>query len=218
MSSSAVGVKICGLADAAGFDAAVRHGADWLGFVFFAASSRAVDPARAAELSARHPGGPGRIGLFVQASDDAIGRCLDRVRLDGLQLYDTAERACAIGARFGLPVWLACAVSVAADLPGHVPGVDRLLVEARAPPQAGRPGGNGTALDWSLLRDWQAPLPWLLAGGLDAGNGGRASACSGAAAVDGASGGESSPGVKDPARVAAFIHAAKAAGAKRSVA
>ena len=218
-------VKICGVSDAAGFDAAVREGADWLGFVFLAASPRAVSPARAAELSARHPGGsdrntPGRVGLFVRASEQEIARCLDSVRLDALQLYDTAERARAIALRFALPVWLACPVADAAELPAQAPGterlsgVERLLVEARAPAGASRPGGNGVTLDWSMLRGWRAPLPWLLAGGLDAGNVGEAIRQSGAQAVDVSSGVESRPGVKDPARIAAFIAAAHAAHAR----
>ena len=205
-------VKICGLSDPPGFDAAIAHGADWVGFVFFARSPRAVTAAQAAALSARHPGGAGRIGLFVRADDEAIGRCLDRLRLDGLQLYDTAERAQAIGVRFGLPVWLACPVSTRTDLPQEIPAgsrIERLLVESRPPSQADRPGGNGVQLDWTMLRDWDAPTPWLLAGGLDPDNVGEAIRSSGATAVDVSSGVESAPGRKDPARIAAFIRAVR---------
>ena len=202
-------VKICGLSEAAGFDAAVAHGADWVGFVFFARSPRAVTPAQAAVLAARHPGTAGRIGLFVRPLDAEIEACLDRLPLDGLQLYDTPERAQAIGARFGLPVWLACPVGAAEDLPRET-HADRLLIESRPPAGAARPGGNGRAIDWTLPRGWSAPVPWLLAGGLDADNVARAIGLSGAAAVDVSSGVEASPGVKDPQRVAAFIRAAKA--------
>ena len=209
-------VKICGLSDPAGFDAALAHGADWVGFVFFARSPRAVSPPGAAALSARHPGGAGRIGLFVRPSDDEIARCLDQVRLDGLQIYDTAARAQAIGMRFGLPVWLACPVATRADLPvgpsGNAPA-DRLLIESRPPPRADRPGGNGATLDWAMLRGWEAPAPWMLAGGLDPANVGKAIRRSGATAVDVSSGVESGPGIKDPALIAAFIRAARAAAA-----
>ena len=207
-----IGVKICGLSDAPGFDAAIAHGADWVGFVFLDRSPRAVTPRQAAVLSARHPGGARRIGLFVRPDDEAIGRCLDQLRLDGLQLYDTAGRAQAIGARFGLPVWLACPVSTRADLPREVPEgspIERLLVESRPPPQADRPGGNGVRLDWAMLQGWDAPTPWLLAGGLDPANVGEAIRRSGATAVDVSSGVESAPGRKDPARIAAFIRAAR---------
>ena len=206
-----IGVKICGLTEPAGFDAAVANGADWLGFVFFAASPRAVSPARAAALSARHPGGAGRIGLFVRAGDTEIARCLEQVRLDGLQLYDTAERAAAIGARFGLPVWHACAVATASDLPALAPGLQRLVIESRRPASSDRPGGNGRAFDWCLARGWQAPCPWLLAGGLDPDNVVAAIRESGAMAVDVSSGVERQPGVKDPALVAAFIARARGA-------
>ena len=140
-----IGVKICGLSEPAGFDAAIAHGADWVGFVFFDRSPRSVTPSQAARISARHPGGAGRIGVFVRASDLDIAACLDQVELDGLQIYDTPERAEAIGARFGLPVWLARGVSTAADLPQSVPQehVTRLVIESHAPERADRPGGNG---------------------------------------------------------------------------
>ncbi len=206
-----IGVKICGLSDPPGFDAAIAHGADWVGFVF-ARSPRAVTPPQAAALSARHPGGAGRIGLFVGADDEAIGRCLDQLRLDGLQLYDTAERARAIGTRFGLPVWLACPVSTRADLPREMPEgspIERLLVESRPPSRSDRPGGNGVRLDWAMLRGWEAPTPWMLAGGLDPANVGEAIRRSGATAVDVSSGVEFAPGRKDPVRIAAFIQAAR---------
>jgi phosphoribosylanthranilate isomerase len=207
-----IGVKICGLSDAAGFDAAIAHGADWVGFVFFARSPRAVSPAQAAALSARHPGGAGRIGLFVRPGDEEIAGCLDQVRLDGLQIYDTTERAQAIAARFGLPVWLACAVSSQADLPTEAvwdAPIDRLVIESRPPMRSDRPGGNGIAIDWMMLRGWNAPGPWILAGGLDPDNVGEAIRQSGAVAVDVSSGVETSPGVKDPVRIAAFIQAAR---------
>ena len=203
------GVKICGLSEPTGFDAAISHGADWVGFVFFAASPRAVSPAQAAALSARHPGTAGRIGLFVRATDTDIARCLEQVRLEGLQIYDTAERAVAIGARFGLPVWHACAIATASDLPDAAPGLQRLLLESRQPALSDRPGGNGRAFDWSLARDWRAPCPWLLAGGLDPDNVAAAIRASGATAVDVSSGVERRPGVKDPARIATFIARAR---------
>ena len=212
--SSTIGVKICGLADPAGFDAAIAHGADWVGFVFFARSPRAVSPAQAATLSARHPGGAGRIGLFVRPTDEEIDRCLDEVRLDGLQIYDTLACAQAIGTRTGLPVWLACPVATTADLPREVPGtgqIARLLIESRPPTLSDRPGGNGVALDWAMLRGWDAPVPWLLAGGLDPANVGEAIRQSGATAVDVSSGVEAGPGCKDPALIGAFIRAARAA-------
>jgi phosphoribosylanthranilate isomerase len=204
-------VKICGLNDAAGLDAAVAAGADWVGFVFFPASPRAVTPAQAAALSARHRAGPLRAGLFVDPSDNDVAAALAAVALDVLQLYAPPARAVAVRARFGVPVWRAVGVTAAEDLPARSEGVDGLVIEPKPPAGATRPGGNAVALDWSLLSGWQAPLPWLLAGGLTADTVAGAIRASGAAAVDVSSGVERARGVKDPALIRAFVAQARAA-------
>ena len=111
-----VQVKICGINDPVAFDTAIAAGADWVGFNFFPPSPRFVTPARAAELSARSPGGPPRVGLFVDPTPETIAATLDTVRLDILQLYGTPDIP-ALRARFGLPVWRAVGVATAADLP-----------------------------------------------------------------------------------------------------
>ena len=203
-------VKICGLTTAAGLDAAVAGGADWLGFNFFPPSPRYVAPAAAAALAARAGATP-RVGLFVKPTDAEVAAVLAGVKLDILQIYDTAARAAEIRARFGLPVWLPVGVASRADLPGLIAGVDALLVEAKPPEGATRPGGNAVRFDWTILSGWQAPMPWLLAGGLDAGNVAAAIRATGATAVDVSSGVEREKGVKDPALVADFIRAARAA-------
>jgi phosphoribosylanthranilate isomerase len=203
-------VKICGLTAAPGLDAAVAGGADWLGFNFFPPSPRYVAPEAAAALVARAGATP-KVGLFVKPSDAEIEAVLAGVALDILQIYDAAPRAAAIRARFGLPVWLPLGVAARADLPGRIEGVDALLIEAKAPPGATRPGGNAVSFDWTILAGWQAPMPWLLAGGLDAGNVAEAIRASGASAVDVSSGVEREKGVKDPALVADFMRAARAA-------
>ncbi|MGC8477428.1 MAG: phosphoribosylanthranilate isomerase [Acetobacteraceae bacterium] len=209
-------VKICGLNDPAGFLAAVEAGADWVGFVFFPRSPRAVSPAQAAALSALHPGGPkgspGRVGLFVDPDDAALDAALGALRLDALQLYAPAARIADIAARLAMPVWRAVGVSGPADLPAAAGAETRLVIEPRPPAGASRPGGNAVRLDWTLTRGWAAPRPWLLAGGLTPDSVGRAIAESGARAVDVSSGVESAPGVKDPARIRAFVAAARAAG------
>ncbi len=211
-------VKICGLNDAPGFDAALGAGADWIGLNFFARSPRAVTVAQAAALAQRRPpggpllGGPLLVGLFVEPADDEVARVLDAVPLDILQLYTPPERAAAIAAQAAKPFWYPVAVSARADLPAAMAGAAALLIEGRAPAGASRPGGNASAFDWSLTRGWRAPGPWLLAGGLTAENVAAAIVTAGAAAVDVSSGVESSPGHKDPARIRAFIAAARAAG------
>lgn len=206
-----VQVKICGINDAAGFDTAIAAGADWVGFNFFPPSPRSVTPARAAELSARSPGGPTRVGLFVDPTPATIAATLDVVRLDVLQLYGTLDLV-ALRARFDLPIWQPVGVATATDLPTGASGADRLLVEARPPPNATRPGGNAVRFDWSLLRGWCAPAPWILAGGLTADNVAEAVRITGASAVDVSSGVESAPGVKDSALIRAFIANARSSG------
>ncbi len=205
-----VAVKICGLNDAEGVDAAVAGGADYLGFVFFPPSPRYVSPAAAAALAARHGTGPLRVGLFVEPEEEAVATVLARVPLDILQVHASPAQAAALRARFGLPVWRAVPVASAADLPAAAPGIDGLLLDAAPPRGATRPGGNARAFDWSLLRGWHAPCFWLLAGGLTAQTLPAALAATGAPAVDVSSGVESAPGRKDPARIAAFLAAARA--------
>ncbi len=199
-----VTVKICGINDPVAFDAALDAGADWVGFNFFPPSPRYVTPARAAELSARSPGGPPRVGLFVDPTPAAIAAVLDTIRLDALQLYGALDLP-AMRARFGLPVWQAVGVTSVADLPATSGGADRLLVEAKAPPGATRPGGNAVRFDWSILRGWMPPVAWTLAGGLTVDNVAEAIRISGASAVDVSSGVERTHGVKDPALIRAFI-------------
>ncbi len=204
-------IKICGISDDAGIDAVAAAGAEWVGFVFFPASPRAVTAAQAAALAGRHPGGPRPVGLFVDPTDEEIEAALRVVTLAALQVHGTAERAAALQARFGVPVWHAVGVGGAADLPGAAPGVTRLLLDHKAPPGASRPGGNATAFDWSVLRGWIAPVPWMLAGGLSASTVADAIRQTGAPGVDVSSGVERSRGVKDPASIRAFVEAVRTA-------
>src|SRR6202007_1724933 len=121
---------------------------------------------------------------------------------DALQLYGALDFA-ALRARFGLPVWRAVGVATEQDLPASAGGADRLLIEAKAPPGATRPGGNAVSFDWSVLRGWAAPAPCLLSGGLTAETVADAVRMTGAPAVDVSSGVERSRGVKDPSLIRA---------------
>ncbi len=204
-------VKICGVRTAEALDAAA--GADWVGFVFFARSPRCVTGGEVAALLEGRAA-PRRVGLFVEPRDEEVRAVLGQVGLDVLQVYASEARVAELRALSGLEVWRAVGVAGVGDLPGES-GADGLVVESRAPAGAGRPGGNGVAVDWGLLRGWAAPAPWLLAGGLHAGNVAEAVAASGAVAVDVSSGVERAPGVKDAAMIQAFIEAARGAGAGR---
>lgn len=211
-----VTVKICGVNDEAAFDASVEAGADMIGLVFFPASPRAVTPARAAALSARHAGGPLRVGLFVDPTDEAIAAVLAALPLDLLQLHggEDPARCAALRARFGVPVMKAHGIATAEDLAAlaaFAPVVDRFLLDARPPPGASLPGGNAAAFDWRLTAGQAIPRPWLLAGGLTPDNVAAAIRVSGAPGVDVSSGVERARGVKDPALIRGFVAAARGA-------
>jgi phosphoribosylanthranilate isomerase len=200
-------VKICGIRDPAAMDAAA--GADYAGFVFFARSPRNIAPWDAAALAARHPNGPTSVALFVNPPDAELETVLAGFRPGILQVHAAPERAAAIQAKYGLPVWHVVGVESAADLPATAAGVTRLLLDRKPLPTDTRPGGNAEPFDWSALLGWSAPLPWILAGGLTPENVVDAIRQTGATAVDVSSGVESSSGVKDPARIAAFIAAVR---------
>jgi len=207
-------VKICGINDPAGFDAAVAAGADFLGFVFYPPSPRAVSPTAAAALSARHPGGPARVGLFVDPTDAEIAAVLAALPLDVIQLHGAEDpaRCAAIRSRFGRPVMKALGIATAADMRGLAAfsaAVDRFLLDAKPPPGATLPGGNAASFDWGLVAGQPIPRPWLLAGGLTPDNVAAAIKHAGAPGVDVSSGVERARGVKDPALIAAFVAAAR---------
>ncbi|MDW8398920.1 MAG: phosphoribosylanthranilate isomerase, partial [Acetobacteraceae bacterium] len=156
-----------------------------------------------------------RVGLFVDAPEEQIAAVLAACPLDMLQLHgaEPPGRVAALRARFGLPMIKAIGVGAAEDLDAaraYAEAADMLLLDARPPPGADRPGGHARPLDWRLLAGARLPLPWLLAGGLSPANVAEAIATAGAPGVDVSSGVESAPGIKDPAKVAAFVAAARA--------
>ncbi len=207
-------VKICGVRDAAGFDAAAEAGAAMVGFVFYPPSPRAVTPEEAAALSARMEGGPVRVGLFVDPTDEEIAAVLAALPLGLIQLHgaESPARCAAIRIRFGVPVMKAVGIGGEADfaaLEAYAPVVDRFLLDAKPPAGASLPGGNAAAFDWGLTAGRVIPRPWLLAGGLTPETVTEAIRQSGAAGVDVSSGVERARGVKDPGRIRDFVGAAR---------
>ena len=206
----AVGAKICGLNDAAGLDAALRHGARMIGFNAFPPSPRYVVPDQLAALAARVPDHVDRVGVMVDPDDATLETWVRAGRLSIVQFHghEPPERLQAVRERFGIAVMKVIRVAEAADLDGvaaYEPVADWLMFDAKPPREATRPGGNAVAFDWKLLsgRSWRRP--WLLAGGLDAGNVKEAVTLSGARLVDVSSGVESAPGVKDPVLIRSFL-------------
>ena len=208
-------VKICGLASEAGVAAAVEGGAAYLGFVFYPPSPRAVSPMEAARLCADVPDEIARVALFVDADDDAIAAVLDVLPIDILQLHgaETPERVAAIKARFDPKVMKTIAIAGSDDVGAvarYADAADLLLFDAKPPRRAGAlPGGNGLAFDWGLIAGHSWRRPWMLSGGLTAESLPEAVRVSGAACVDVSSGVETRPGLKDPAKIRAFLAAAR---------
>ena len=210
-------VKICGLTDAAAVAHAAAAGADYVGMVFFPPSPRSIGIEAAAEVSDAAPGGVTRVALTVDADDLMLARIIRDVGVDMLQLHgsETPERVAEIRHRHGLPVMKALGIAERADLDRiaeYEAVADQLLIDAKPPEGAVLPGGNGLAFDWELIAGHSFQKPWLLAGGLTPENVAEAIRCTGAAEVDVSSGVEALPGVKDLAKVDAFIRAARAAG------
>lgn len=208
-------VKICGLSTPETLEAALTAGADWIGLVHFPRSPRHVALDRAGELARLAEGRAGRVLLLVDPDDRLVTDAVAAVAPDLIQLHgrESPERVAAIRALAGRPVMKAIGIAARADLdavPAYASVADRILLDAKAPPGAVLPGGNGRAFDWSLIAGTKLPDGWMLSGGLDAGSVGEALARTGARAVDVSSGVESAPGVKDPARIAEFVTAARA--------
>ncbi len=212
----ALEVKICGVNTPETAAAVSKAGARLAGLVFYPKSPRAVTPAQAAQVAAALAPGIARVGLFVDPDDAAIEAVLKSVPLDLLQLHgeETPERVAAIKARFALPVMKVLKIARAADLEqvkAFAGVADRFLFDARPPKDRSDalPGGNAVAFDWRVLAGKRFPKPWMLAGGLKPENLRQAVEISGATAVDTSSGVESSPGVKDPEKIRAFLAVAR---------
>jgi len=211
-------VKICGLKTPEALDVALESGADLVGFVFFAPSPRHLALAAARALGERVSGRAGKVALTVDADDETLRGVVEALKPDMLQLHgkETPERVTALRARFRLPVMKAIPVATEGDLSRidlYKKVADRLIFDARAPQDATRPGGLGTPFDWALLKGIDPGIPFMLSGGLDAGNVAEAVRITRAPGVDVSSGVERAPGEKDPDKIRAFIRAARAAEA-----
>ena len=201
-----VKIKICGLTRAEDVQAAVKAGADAIGFVF-TASPRRVSIDKAVELSAHVPGEVLRVGLFLDQERSEIERVTASVPLDILQFHGSeTEHECNF---FKLPWLKAVAMEHAESVTQaeqNFPGAAGLLLDSHS---KGQRGGSGKLFDWSLSRPVEKPV-WL-AGGLNAENVRKAIRIVRPYAVDVSSGVESEPGIKDPTRMKAFVKAVRQA-------
>ncbi|HVH77856.1 MAG TPA: phosphoribosylanthranilate isomerase [Stellaceae bacterium] len=210
----AIAAKICGLSSEVAVEAAVAGGAAFVGFVFYPPSPRSIAPARAGELCTLVPASMKRVALFVDPDNAAIETVLEAAPIDILQFHgaETPERVIRVKERFGRQVMKAISIASPEDVAaaGRYEDVaDLLLFDAKPPPAATRPGGNGLIFDWQLIAGRQWRLPWMLSGGLTAELLPEAVRISGARAVDVSSGVERKPGDKDPEKIRAFLEVAR---------
>jgi phosphoribosylanthranilate isomerase len=212
-------IKICGLKTPEALDVALAAGADLVGFVFFPASPRHVSFEIAHVLGEQVQGRAQKVALSVDATDEELAASIEALKPDLLQLHgrEGPDRVTAVRKRFGLPVMKALPIAERADLfPIRLYDTvaDHLIFDARATSEATRPGGLGKSFDWRLLDALAVNVPFMLSGGLHAGNVAEALRITAAPGVDVSSGVERAPGEKDTDKIRAFVAAARdAAGA-----
>ena len=195
-------VKICGVTRVQDALEAVKQGVDAIGLVFYAPSPRNVSPAQAAEIVSKIPAFVTVVGLFVDAEPAFIRDVLSVVRLDLLQFHgEEPPVACR---QYSRPYMKAIRVQSDTNLVQYAADyadAKALLLDAFA---EGVPGGTGLVFDWSLIPQ-NLPVPVVLAGGLNAENIGLGVEQVRPYAVDVSGGVEASKGIKDAAKIAAFM-------------
>ena len=210
-------IKICGVTTVDDACAAVQSGAEMIGINFYADSPRYVSPEQARAIAVEVPQ---TTGVFVNASAEQINRIAESAGLDWVQLHGDEPPELLADIRDDLPIIRVRCLgaggvgAIADDLEacrtkGREPAA--VLVDATVP---GQYGGTGKTADWSALkndRDCLGEVPLILAGGLEAGNVAEAIGAVRPMAVDTASGVESSPGMKNAAKMQAFCAAAASA-------
>lgn len=207
--------KICGLKTVDATRAALDRGAAFIGLNHFPNSPRFIAPGDALLLRGLAKGRALVASVVVDPSDALVVEVLDVLEPDFIQLHgaETPARVAEIAVRArakGIGVIKAFGVSSRGDVAAsaaYADVADLFLFDAKPPPGALMTGGHGVAYDWSILKAAQPAKPWMLAGGLNAGNVRAAVAASGAGIVDVSSGVESEPGLKDPSLIAAFLAA-----------
>jgi phosphoribosylanthranilate isomerase len=195
-------IKICGITRLEDALFAIRAGAHAIGFVFYAPSPRYITPAAAGAILRALPPFVTTVGLFVDAPADEVRMILAEVPVQLLQFHGAEMPAYC--RQFGRPYMKAVRMGPEVDLLQYARDYEdarALLLDAHV---EGLHGGSGTSFDWSRVPG-ELPIPVILSGGLTVENIGDAVRRVRPSAVDVSSGVESSRGVKDPAKIAAFI-------------
>lgn len=205
---SVVRSKICGITRVEDALLAAEAGADAIGLVFYAKSPRAVDVRRAGEIVAALPPFVTTVGLFVDMPRGELNGILEAVPLDLLQFHGDETPADCAG--YHRPYIKALRVRPGEDIAARCAGYPQaagILLDTFVP---GVPGGTGEAFDWSLVPE-SPGCPIVLAGGLTPDNVAAAIRQVRPWAVDVSGGVEAGKGIKDAARVRAFLAAVRAA-------
>jgi phosphoribosylanthranilate isomerase len=206
---SAPRIKLCGITSLDDANLAVEAGAWAIGCILWPDSPRACDPAEAGRIAAALRRRAHVCGVFVNAHLDEVSELVDALGLTMVQLHgDEGPAFCAeVARRTGAKVMKAAAVRTQADVQAlEAFHTDFHMLDAHRP---GMRGGTGETFDWELVRARRSTIPLVLSGGLRAENVADAIAATRPFAVDTASGTEASPGVKDPAKVTAFVEAVR---------
>lgn len=208
-------VKICGIKTRAILETAIEAGADMVGFMHFQRSPRHLDLDPIGELISLARGRAETCVVLVNPDNTLVAQ-VAALGPDWIQLHgpETPHRVEAIRDEAGVAVMKVVPVGQASDLtclPDFDLVSDRLMLDTKAPKTSDRPGGNGLAFDWTLLKPLDPAIGFMLSGGLTPSTVGTAIATVRPIGVDVSSGVESAPGVKDPALVAAFVRNARAA-------
>ncbi len=200
-----VKVKICGMTRMEDALQAVEYGADAVGFIFHKKSPRSVSMSTAKRIVAALPPFIEAVGVFVNEPADRIQRVVESCGLSAVQLH--GEETPAFCRRMQRKVIKAVRIKDEQSLNGlsHYK-VSAFLLDTFSEQQH---GGTGTVFDWKLALQGKKYGPVILAGGLDAANVSKAVAQVQPYGVDVCSGVEKSPGIKNPAKMKAFIKAAK---------
>jgi phosphoribosylanthranilate isomerase len=195
-------VKICGVTREEDALTAARCGAHAIGLVFYRASPRYVEPQVAAGIVRALPPFVTPVGLFVNAQADEVRSIASEVGVQLLQFHGSETPGFCL--QFDMPYVKAVRVRPGVDLLQYARdfhGAKGLLLDAY---DGSLHGGTGATFDWALIPP-SLPLPIVLSGGLSPQNVGEAIRRVKPAAVDVSSGVESTKGIKDPAKIAAFI-------------
>jgi phosphoribosylanthranilate isomerase len=202
-------VKICGITRPEDAELAVSLGAWAIGFILWPQSKRVADPAIAAGIARTMRRRVELVGVFVNPTLDDVVHANEAIGFTHVQLHgDEGPAFCtAVAERTGARVIKALRIGSGADIRAAARyHTDFHLLDAAA---GAAYGGTGRTWDWRLLAQRHSSVPMILSGGLDPGNVAEAVAAARPWAVDVASGVESAPGIKDPAKVEAFIAAAQ---------